>query len=476
MLAQARKLLTGHHPQPGQQELRGFEWRYLRGLSQGEQIKTLLGHSNYVHCLAYSPDGTMLASGSFDHTVKLWNPDTGQLIATCAGHSGEVISVAFCPDGQLLASGGNDGLVRLWDVRARQIVSTITNPTPYLAFSGRLLAMGTGGDRWGNDGGIVKLWDYVAKQDVMSLTNSGNRVAFSPDGKTLATANWKGLVKLWDVASGRELRTFSSSLVVSLAFSPDSRWLAWSTDAKKVCLWDLTEPEPTCIQNGVELKTWSVAFSPDGKTLATGNANHTIFLWNVLRREKVDELRGHGGGVRAVAFSPDGSLASGSYDETIRLWNPAGLRTQSAITNVVLHSFHYVGHPVFSPDSRILATSARTGGIVLWDVDTCQTVARLETDFLPVAFSPDGRTLLARDEPFNALQEWNLSTKTLRGTTALSPIPLDEYYADAFSWDQQMIATSHRGGATDHCAQRPHGRISFRDERSGADAFAGIFS
>src|SRR5438552_5748901 len=177
----ARKLLSGHRPQPGQQDLRGFEWRYLWGLSQGEQLKTLLGHSNFVHCLAYSPDGTMLASGSFDHTVKLWNPDTGELIATFAGHSGKVISVAFSPDGQLLASGGNDGLVRLWDLHSQQIVSTITNPRPRLAFSGRLLAMGTGGDEWGVDGGIVKLWDYVAKQDVMSLTNSGNRVAFSPD-------------------------------------------------------------------------------------------------------------------------------------------------------------------------------------------------------------------------------------------------------------------------------------------------------
>ena len=441
-----RKLLTGHSRRPGQQDLRGFEWRYLWGQTQGEQLKTLLGHSNYVNCLAYSPDGAILASGSADRTVKLWNPDTGRLIATWTGHSGEVISVAFSPDGQLLASGGNDGLVRLWDLRSGQIVSTITNRAPYLAFSGRLLAMATGGDEFGVNGGIVKLWDYVAKREVMSLSNSGNRAAFSPDGKTLATANWNGLVKLWEVVSGRELRTFSSRLVVSLAFSSDSCKLAWCTDAGDVCLWNLTEEEPTFLENGSSRKIYSVAFSPSGEILATAHANHSILLWNTSRREKVYELRGHGRSVRALAFSPDGrSLASGSVDDTVMLWNPAARRTQSIVTNVVLNQFHAVGHPVFSPDGRILATPAHTGGIMLWEVDTCQAVTLLETDSLPVAFSANGRTLLARDEPFNSLQQWDLSTKALRGTTALSAIPVDYFYADAFSFDHKMIATSHRG-------------------------------
>src|SRR2546427_7978597 len=91
---------------------------------------------------------------------RSWNPNTGKLTATFAGHSGKVISVAFSPDGQLLASGSDDGLGRLWDLHSQQIVSTITNPTPRLAFSGRLLAMVTGGSEVCEDGRVVNLCGY----------------------------------------------------------------------------------------------------------------------------------------------------------------------------------------------------------------------------------------------------------------------------------------------------------------------------
>src|SRR5204862_5509175 len=97
-LGLARRLLSGHRPRPGEQDLRGFEWRYLWGQSQGEQLKTLSEHSNSVNCLAYSPNGTILASGSSDHAVRLWNPESGNPMAKWS-NSGEVISVAFSPDG-----------------------------------------------------------------------------------------------------------------------------------------------------------------------------------------------------------------------------------------------------------------------------------------------------------------------------------------------------------------------------------------
>jgi WD40 repeat protein len=100
-------LLAQHQPESNQEDLRGFEWRYLWDKSRGEQLQTLAGHSNYVNCIAYSPDGKILASGSSDQTVKLWDAKTGQLMANCTGHSGAVISLAFSPNGKLFASGAS---------------------------------------------------------------------------------------------------------------------------------------------------------------------------------------------------------------------------------------------------------------------------------------------------------------------------------------------------------------------------------
>jgi WD40 repeat protein/predicted Ser/Thr protein kinase len=441
----ARKLLASHRPRTGQEDLRGFEWRYLWGLSQGEQTKSLFGHSNYVNSLAYSPDGKILASGGSDRTVRLWNPNTGELIATCDGHSGDVISVAFSPDGQLLASGGNDGLVRLWDVGSKQIVFTITNRFPRLAFSDGLLAIATGGDNYGADGGTVKLWDYRAGREVMSLPDSGNRAAFSPNGKILATANWNGMVRLWDVANGGQIKAISSKQVISLSYSPDGRMLAWCSDNRTLWLWDLINDQPISLEKNANRKILGVAFSPDGQTLASANESHDIILWNVLRREKIARLHGHAQDVQAVAFSPDGkSLASASRDETVRLWSSVARPAQDVITNVMVNSFQVVGHPVFSSDGKRLAAALTTGGIQLWEVDTCRVAARLETADLPVAFATDGHTLLTRDKAFGQLQRWDVFTKTPLARTVLDTV--SNYYTDAFSPDSKLIATSHQNG------------------------------
>jgi WD40 repeat protein/tRNA A-37 threonylcarbamoyl transferase component Bud32/tetratricopeptide (TPR) repeat protein len=448
-LGVARQLLALHRPRENQEDLRGFEWRYLWGLSRGDQVRVLTGHSNFVECLAYSPDGTMLASGGLDCSVKVWNPRTGQSLATCAGHSRRVISVAFSPDGRLLASGGDDGLVQLWNVGNWRIVATLTNPSPRLAFSGSLLAIASGGDEFGYDGGAVILWDYVKGRGVMTLPESGNRAVFSADGQTLATANWEGTVKLWDVASGRELRSASTPEVVSMAFSADGRRLAWCSDRRTVWLWELENDKPVALEEGTGRKIYGVAFSPDGKILATACATHDILLWDVLRHEKVAKLLGHGHEVRAVVFSPDGkSLASASRDETVMIWNASIQRPKNQIDDIASRPFHSVGLPVFSPDGKLLAAGSQHG-ILLWEAINCEVAARLPTDCLPASFSSDGRSLLAIDRLSTRIEHWRIPTKTLEQTISLSPITNHEaYYADAFSYKGNLIATAHEDGIT----------------------------
>ena len=161
-------------------ELRSFHWYYLWRLNHNE-LKTLKGHEDSVFSVAFSPDGKTLATGSVDHTVKLWDVSARQELATLKGHENVVRSVAFSPDGKTLATGSVDNTVKLWDVSTRRELATLKGHK-----------------------------------------NIVRSVAFSPDSKTLATGSEDHTVKLWDVGSRRELATLKGhkNIVRSVAFSP----------------------------------------------------------------------------------------------------------------------------------------------------------------------------------------------------------------------------------------------------------------
>jgi uncharacterized protein with WD repeat/nitrous oxidase accessory protein NosD len=290
---------------------------------------SLTGHTDVVRSVAFSPDGQLLASGSADYTIKLWEVATGSLVRTLSGHTSWVISVAFSPDGRLLASGSDDYTIKLWEVATGSLVRTLSGHTSWVysvAFSpdGRLLASGS------NDK-TIKLWDVATGSLVRTLsghTNYVNSVAFSPDGQLLASGSADYTIKLWEVASGSEVRTLSghTSWVISVAFSPDGRLLASGSGDNTIKLWDVATGSLVRTLSGHTNYVNSVAFSPDGRLLASGSDDKTIKLWEVASGREVRTLSGHTNYVRSVAFSPDGKLlASGSNDKTIKLWDISDL-------------------------------------------------------------------------------------------------------------------------------------------------------
>ena len=298
----------------------------------------LSGHKDLVRSVTFSPDGMILASGSRDGTIRLWEPVTGRKMRTLRGHTGGVRSVAFSPDGGILASGGEDDLVLIWDVTTGQVLHTLRGHTwrvTSVAFSpdGETLASGSYDD-------TVRLWDTKTGQLLDTLQGHQDAVlsiAFSPDGKTLASAGIPFLdpktmdsggtiysIALWDLVTGRILRylqkdTFSAN---SIAFSPDGKTLASASDGWTVLLFDVDTGQVLKKLYGHNNAVLSVAFSPDGKTLATGSFDHTTQLWGLTKGQAPYTYIGHIEAVRSIAFSPNGDiLASGGDDNVVRIWN-----------------------------------------------------------------------------------------------------------------------------------------------------------
>lgn len=265
----------------------GWQVAKLWDVATQQDIATFEGGTS----VAFSPNGRILATTG-DYKVRLWDVETQRNIATFLEHSDEVYSVAFSPDGTLLASGNGVGMIKLWDVETQRNIFTFEaykrpsefTPIQTLAFSpdGKILASGSY-DR------IIKLWDVTTGKNTASIREDDGlaphiySLAFSPDGTILASgkANGPGNVKLWDVGTKRNIATFyHKSSVYSVAFSPDGRIIASGSRGGIATLRNISTSEKI-----VELPhtsaVRSVAFSPDGTTLASGTSEGIVNLWDL---------------------------------------------------------------------------------------------------------------------------------------------------------------------------------------------------
>jgi WD40 repeat protein len=416
----------------------------------GKLIRSFEGHTGPVNAVAFSPDARLVVTGSgsvlgesHDNSVRIWDAATGRQIRSFIGHGDSVKSVAFSPDGHLILTGGGEFFGHNTDNQgigsgSPASASEVVIPIPDKKSGGVDVPAGSTADN------TVRLWDVATGKEIRSFKGHSNEVksvAFSPDGRFVLTGSMDGTARMWDASTARQIRSFAGrnqAAVWSVAFAPDGRSVLTASGDGAAQLWDTA--------TGAIIRSFATqhgdvncaAFSPDGRFVLTAGEgwlgeNHTVWdtgsgtgqarLWDTANGSLIRAFEGHTYPVNSLALSSGShTLLIGSDDRTARLWD--------ITTGAQIRSF--AGHPAgvasvaLSPDGRLamtLTTSLGDSAPRLWDAETGLKIRSLDNCICDAAaFSPDGHSVLTGGYS-NSASIWNASGKQVRELQG--PLPKD---------------------------------------------------
>ena len=425
---------------------------FLWDLADGSLRGVCAGHSDAVSGLAFAPDERTLASGSRDHSIRLWRTgDDAQppaLLAVLPNTGDEVLSVAFSPDGALLAAGGADRAVRVWRTFDRARLQTLSGhggPVEAIAFSpdGALLAAGSRGRS-------VRLWEtttWTARHSLEGHSGPVEAIAFSPDGATLASAAGDHTARLWRTSDGSLLHTLSghSAPVVGVAFSSSGATLVTIGEDERLIAWSSADGARLAALRPLSGRVTSLALSADGAQLAVGASDGSLAVYGLdLDAPQRTRRADHQDAIRSLAFDSAGRLLSLSGDRTVRAQRP-----DSGAPGVLLQTQGMLQGAALSPDGRLLACSDGEGTVQLWRLSGAdeppggrfwRVLRGLHSRPRTIAFAPDLVAVAADD---GSLRLWRLAdlerdsadpaVTVILGAPALSL---------AFSADGQLLASA----------------------------------
>jgi len=284
-------------------------------------LRTLTAHSGTVRCLAISPDGKLLVSGSYDKTIKIWELEAGQEIRTLKKHSGDIEALAISPNGEILASASDDGTIKIWELKTGRQIDNIKGNYKALAINPDSNILATS-----DTCGYVNWWEMSKVYEVQTLkghTGIVHSLKFNEKINILASGSADKTIKIWDINTGKEQITLTghSRKVNTLVFSPDNKIIYSGSDDRMIKAWEVSTGKEICNFVGHAGWVYCLSINPDGKILFSGSADKTIKMWQVSTGEKIRTLKGHSNLVYSLAISPDGqTLVSGSADNTIKIW------------------------------------------------------------------------------------------------------------------------------------------------------------